>query len=166
MSQAFSDHFDALIKQVTKGAFLTTKGRFNPMTIGWCQLGIIWNRQVCTVLVRKSRFSYGLMMDSPSFCVSIPETGTMADALAFCGSRSGRDVDKAKEANLAPLTLIAGESPGVEGCTNHLVCRKLFWADSDLSRMDPSIIDRYYNTNQALPDGDPHVIFFGEILKV
>lgn len=164
MDQAAFLNFAPSMAQLPTGAFLTTEGRFNPMTIGWCQLGIVWGKPVCTVFVRKSRFTYGLMEQSNSFCVSVPKQGELTDALALCGSRSGRDMDKAKEAALSPIQIVEGAAPGVAGCETYYVCRKLFWADSDLNRLDPALRARYYGANQAGPDGDPHIIFFGELL--
>ena len=46
----------------------------------------------------------------------------------------------------------------------HFECKVVFKAESDLSLMDPAIRARFYGDNQATPDGDPHTIYFGEIL--
>ncbi|MDO4572698.1 MAG: flavin reductase family protein [Clostridia bacterium] len=165
MMKSLAERFEAAMRQLPRGAFLTTEGRFNPMTIGWCQLGLIWGKPICTVFVRKSRFSYALMEASPSFCVSVPEAGGMAEALALCGSVSGHDGDKAARAGLAPVRVLEHAAPGVAGCADYFVCRRLFSADSALERMDPELRARYYGANQALPDGDPHVIYFGELLN-
>jgi hypothetical protein len=34
----------------------------------------------------------------------------------------------------------------------------------DLSTFDPDFRTKYYGSNQALPDGDPHVLYVGEVL--
>ena len=46
----------------------------------------------------------------------------------------------------------------------HFECRVVFQAESDLAKMDPEIRARSYGSNQATPDGDPHTIYFGELL--
>ena len=92
----------------------------NTMTIGWCQLGRLWSVPVCTVFVRPERYTYQFMESRDYFTVSVlpPE---LKKITAFCGSRSGRDVDKVKECGLtvrygagdAPFFRRGGVGPGV-----------------------------------------------------
>ena len=37
---------------------IDNEGRLNLMAIGWCTVGIIWGKSICTVYVRPSRHSY------------------------------------------------------------------------------------------------------------
>ena len=79
--------FDELIteatRQVEAGAFLLTGGSEpNPMTIGWCQWGVIWGNPICAIFVRKSRHSYDLL-HSGAFTVSVHAPGTMKKELAY-----------------------------------------------------------------------------------
>lgn len=68
------------------------KTGLNTMTIGWCQLGRLWNLPVCTVYVRPERYTYQFMESHDYFTVSIlPEEAKKVTAL--CGSKSGRDVE-------------------------------------------------------------------------
>ena len=159
----------ACTAQVAKGAFLTAGTEvFNPMTIGWALFGEVWGKPVCAVLVRKSRYTYGLMQAAETFTVSFPAAGTMQDALAYCGAHSGRDGDKAAAANLSPLPIadVPGAASGVAGCAAYVACRTVFRTESDLDNMDPALRKRFYGANQALPDGDPHVVYFGEVVGV
>ena len=70
--------------QLRRGAFLMVDG--NPMTIGWGQFGIIWNKQTFSVYVRHSRYTYTLLKNASTFTISVPEAGAMKEELAFCGS--------------------------------------------------------------------------------
>ena len=152
-------------EQLPRGAFLTAGGAiWNPMTIGWAQFGVVWGKPVMSVLVRKSRYTYGLMEQSSVFTVSVPHTKELAKELAFCGSRSGRDVNKQETAGLTRLTARAGGADAVAGCGAIFECRIVQKQLLDLSTLDPEIRKRNYGSNQALPDGDPHVIYVGEIL--
>jgi len=64
------------------------KTGLNTMTIGWCQLGRLWNLPVCTVYVRPERYTYQFMESHDYFTVSIlPEEAKKVTAL--CGSKSG-----------------------------------------------------------------------------
>jgi flavin reductase (DIM6/NTAB) family NADH-FMN oxidoreductase RutF len=164
-NKAFSALLPQANEQLPRGAFLTAGGEiWNPMTIGWAQFGVVWARPVMTVMVRKSRFTYSLMEQTDVFTVSFPKTKEMAKELAFCGVRSGRDVNKEKEAKLARLAPRAGGAEAVAGCGIVIECRIVQKQLLDLSTFDPAFRGMYYGSNQALPDGDPHVLYVGEVL--
>lgn len=161
--------FSALLPQATeqlpRGAFLTAGGTvWNPMTIGWAQFGVVWGRPVVTVMVRKSRYTHSLMEQAQVFTVSFPRPKQMGKEIAFCGVRSGRDVDKEKEAGLARLSPRAGGAEAVAGCDIVMECRIVQKQLLDLDSLDPDFRPKYYGDNQALPDGDPHVLYVGEVL--
>ena len=153
---------DETCGQLPKGAFLMVDG--NPMTIGWAQFGVIWGRPVCTVFVRHSRHTHALLEKSNVFIVSVPAAGTMREALAYCGSHSGRDGDKLAACGLSLLAPRAGGAAPLDGCAIHFECRVVFRAESDLDCLEPGLRARFYGDNQATADGDPHTLYFGEIL--
>ena len=77
------------------GAFLLVGGensRPNPMTIGWATLGTVWGKPALAVYVRPSRYTHGLLESTRHFSVNVPEGEVFSKALAFCGSKSGRDL--------------------------------------------------------------------------
>ncbi len=156
---------EAVAKLFSGGAFLMAgSGKPNPMTIGWAQFGDVWGKPMVTVFVRKSRYTYGLMEAAETFSVSVPKLGTMVKELAFCGTKSGRDVDKLAGAGLSVLPARCGGADGIAGCDSHFECRIVFKAESNLEWMDPAIRARYYGPEQAFGNGDPHVIYFGEVI--
>ena len=108
----FDQYAPQVLQQLPKGAFLTVShgGRDNTMTIGWGSLGVIWGKPVFSVLVRPSRYTYGLLEASGEFTVSVPLTD-MAKALGVCGSKSGRDLDKFAAAGLQKLPGIKPKQP-------------------------------------------------------
>jgi len=146
------------------GAFLVAKdenGKANPMTIGWAQVGHIWNRPTVTVLVRRSRYTYGCVLHSDEFVVSVPGAGRLSEQLAFCGSRSGRDMDKAQACGLPLERARTLDTPVVGSCELHYECRVLL--RKQLSRGDfasPEVLQTYYK------DDDHHMIVIGELLAV
>jgi len=154
--------FEEAATQLTRGVFLMAKG--NPMTISWCQMGDIWNRPICTVLVRHSRHTHKLLEESETFTISVPHLDTMKQELAFCGSKSGRDYDKCKELGLSLLPSRTGGTDGLAGCAMHFECRIVSKTEMDLSKTDAAIREKLYGSNQATADGDPHTIYFGEIV--
>ena len=163
MNQPYLEWISEACEQIGKGAFLTTGQDHNPMTIGWGQFGVVWGKPVCTVFVRKSRYTHDLIEKAATFTVSVPFPDAMKEARALCGTKSGRDMDKMRAANLTVLPAKAGGADGVGGCALYFECRTVFQTESDLKDMDVDILNRYY-AGKADDAGDPHTVYFGEIL--
>ena len=71
----FFDNYDKIIKALTNGAFLTVKdraGNINTMSIAWATLGIAWKVPVLMVMVRPSRYTFGLIENADDFTVTFP----------------------------------------------------------------------------------------------
>lgn len=160
----YEKQFEAAARQIPHGAFLLTGKEANPMTISWCQWGRVWEKPVCTVFIRKSRYSHELIEDG-RFTVSVPAPGTFKKELAFCGAKSGRDTDKIKALGLKRLKLGENEVDGIEGCAIHFECRVIFRCESDLNLMDSGFRRSFYGPEDD-PGEDPHTVYFGEILAV
>ena len=144
----------------SNGALLMTGSQGNPMTIGWASVGVIWGRRILSVLVRPSRYSFGLIEKLPAFTVNVLDTRQYAKELAFCGSNSGRDMDKLKECGFETLPGTRVEVPYLKEALAVFECRvvhKTCVNDPDLM---PDIRASRY------PQGDLHRIYHGEIMVV
>jgi len=76
-----------------------------------------------SVSLRKERFSHGLISGSGEFVVNLVDEN-LAKATDFCGVRSGRDMDKAKELGLKMVPAEKMETaPRVDGAPVSLSCR-------------------------------------------
>ena len=76
-----------------------------------------------SVSVRKERYSHGLISGSGEFVVNLVDEA-LAKATDFCGVRSGRDLDKARELGLALLPAEGlAYAPRVDGAPVSLSCR-------------------------------------------
>ena len=76
-----------------------------------------------SVSLRKDRFSHGLITASGEFVVNLADE-KMARALDFCGVRSGRDTDKAKETGLSYMPANGMETaPAISGAPLSLCCK-------------------------------------------
>ncbi len=168
MSPAFEsiDH-RAISKDVwsllSKDWMLVTAGsesKWNTMTASWGGFAVIWNLDLAIALVRPSRYTYEFMESSEGFTLSFLKEGIRA-ALNLCGSKSGRDCDKAREAGLHAKSFAApGHSPRVafEEARIVLACKKVYVQDfAEASFLDPSILKQHY------PKGDLHRAYFGRI---
>ena len=76
-----------------------------------------------SVSVRKERYSHGLISGSGEFVVNLVYEA-LAKATDFCGVRSGRDLDKAKELGLKLIPAEGMETaPRVDGAPVSLSCK-------------------------------------------
>ena len=117
--------FEAVGKEwmlVTAG----TKEKFNMMTASWGCLGWLWNKPVAVVFIRPERYTHQFIEENDTLTLQFLGNNEKARlAYNFCGSKSGRDFDKAHEAGLTPVTLEGGEVTFEEARLT-LVCRKLY----------------------------------------
>ena len=155
---SFDQYAPKVLQALPKGVFLTVShaGRDNTMTIGWGSLGIVWRKPVFTVLVRPSRFTFGLIEASGEFTVSIP-LNDMSDALAICGTKSGRDLDKFAAAGLQKLPGTKIATPVIAGAGLHYECKVIF-----KQPMNPSLLAAHV-ASDCYPGGDFHTLYYGFI---
>jgi flavin reductase (DIM6/NTAB) family NADH-FMN oxidoreductase RutF len=149
---------EKVMTQIKAGAFLTVKAgeTCNTMTIGWGLIGYAWRKPVFTVLVRKSRHTFGLIEKATDFTVTVP-TADMREALTFCGTKSGRDVDKYKACNLELAGARKVLSPVIKTPAVCFECKILL-----KTPMDPQYLDKEYDA--LYPAKDYHTLYFGEIV--
>ncbi len=146
---------------VDMGALLVSgdEEKSNVMTIGWGTAGIIWGKPIFVVLVRPSRYTYGLIEKIGEFTVNVPTAG-MEDIVSFCGTVSGRNYNKFKEKNLTPLPSKKVKPPVIKECSISFECRVVHKNDVIPKELFPDISPEFY------PQGDYHRVYFGEILEV
>ena len=96
------EHMGEILNGVKNGVLITGKadGRVNSMTISWGMVGVEWGKPVFITFVRESRFTRSLLEKNGEFTVNIPLDDSAKKILGYCGAKSGRDVDKAKEIGL------------------------------------------------------------------
>ncbi len=96
---------------------------YNIITIAWT--GIINTDPPLTYIsVRKSRFSYELLVKNRGFVINLVDEKT-AFAADYCGVKSGRDVDKFHAQKLTPLPAEAVKAPLIEECPVNIECKVL-----------------------------------------
>ena len=133
-----------------------TPQSFNTMTASWGGLGVLWERKVAFCFIRPTRYTYEFVERSDTFTLSFFEE-RYRKALSFCGSHSGRDVDKIKKAGLTPVN--KGSFVYFDESRLVLACRKLSFQDISPDHfLDQSINDLY-------PEKDYHRMYIGEIVK-
>ena len=89
---------------------------------------VAWTGTVCSspamvsISVRKERYSYEIIKETGEFVINLA-TKDLVRALDYCGVRSGRDVDKYKEAGLTVLASKEIAAPGIMESPVNLECR-------------------------------------------
>ena len=164
-----TDYADLITKALPRGILLNTNGdKFNSMVIGWGHIGTLWGRPTFVVYVRQGRFTKPQLDKTGEFSVSIPLEDIIPQINRVCGSRSGYDIDKVKEAGITLEEPEKIKTPGVREYPLTVECRILYTQDQDLSRIPEDIRERMYP--QDVPGTNPmanrdfHTMVVGEIV--
>lgn len=157
----FYEHAESLYKALdSNGAFLVVKdhqGRSNIMTIGWATIGVVWTRPVMTVFVRPVRYTHELIEQASSFSVCVPDVKKMDRALIECGTKSGRDIDKAGSFGLRLVDGKLANTQIIEGCKLVYECKIVEKNKIDGQTLSQEIVNDLY------PKKDFHSVYYGEI---
>ena len=130
----------------------------NPMTAAWGSFGYMWNKNTLNLVVRPQRYTYHLMEETDLYTVAYFHE-KRRDAIALCGTQSGRDINKMKECGFT-----MGECDGfryIEEADIVFYCRKMYAQDmTEESFVDKAVMDRCY------PERDFHRTYVGEVVKI
>ena len=156
----YNENLDKIIKQLPNGAFLVVKHKDerNIMTIGWATFGFIWKKPILMVAVRETRHTHNLISRAKDFTLNIPIEKDLSKELDFCGTYSGKNMDKAKECRLNFANSNKVLSPIIKECDYHYECKILFSQPMDLKNLDSTVKAEYYEKD------DHHILYFGEIV--
>ena len=97
------------------------EGRTNIITVAWAGT-ICTNPPMVSISVRPSRYSHHMILETGGFVVNLT-TRALVRATDYGGVRSGRDVDKWKEAGLTPMRSDAVDAPCIAECPVNIECR-------------------------------------------
>lgn len=159
------DYAGEFAKHMNPGILLTTKAndQVNTMTIGWGTVGIEWGRPVFVAYVRGSRYTHQILEQNPEFTVNCPIGDIDKKILGFCGTKSGRDIDKIKELNLHLEESEAISVPGIKELPLTLECKVLYRNPQPAENLPQQILDRYYPENDGKRDF--HYAYYAEIVN-
>ncbi|KOF58019.1 MULTISPECIES: flavin reductase [Clostridium] len=135
-----------------------TKEKFNTMTASWGGLGVFWGVNTVTVYIRPQRYTKKFVDTNDTFTIAFFDE-KYKKALGLCGSVSGRDTDKVKEAGLTPY--FVDDTAAFEEASMIMVCKKLYH-----HTMSPEDFDAKENDAKIYKDKDYHTIYIAEIKKV
>ena len=108
----------------------------------------------------KNRFTREILDSNPEFTVNVPVNGFDKKAFSICGTKSGRNTDKIKEAGLTPVPSDAVSVPAIKEFPLTLECRVIYWEEQTASRLPESVRRKFY-----LIENDDHISYYGEIVS-
>jgi flavin reductase (DIM6/NTAB) family NADH-FMN oxidoreductase RutF len=115
------------------------RGRVNVMPAGWAMYASTSPR-LFAVAVNRNHLTTALIRETGEFVIAVPGRG-MEEVIRFCGSCSGREVNKVEACGIATQPSSTVAPPLVVGAAANLECK----------------------LHHEAPSGD-HVVFFGEIV--
>jgi flavin reductase (DIM6/NTAB) family NADH-FMN oxidoreductase RutF len=129
--------------------------KHNCMTASWCGFGVLWHKPVVFVFVRPQRYTYEFLQNNEFFTLSFFDL-PYKPQLQFCGTKSGRDFDKAKECNFSVIET-KNKAIGYEQAKLIIECKTLFSQQlSQENFIDTTPLHHY-------SQGDFHVQIIAEI---
>ena len=117
-----------ITESIGHGVLLTTKNgdKVNVMTVGWGMLGIEWEVPIFTAFVRAGRFTREQIDASGEFTVNIPYGDADTKVVGYCGSRTGRNINKANDMNLTLIESDDVKPPAIKEFPLTLECKVLY----------------------------------------
>ncbi len=114
----------------------------NIMTLAWA-MPVDDEAKVLAISMWKGNYSYELIERRKEFVLCIP-TAEMLREVWFCGTRSGREVNKVEELSIQMENGVKIKTPHIKGCAAFLECRV----------MDSALHKQF----------GEHVVYFAEVL--
>ncbi len=133
------------------------KDKFNTMTASWGFMGYLWERNVVATFIRPTRYTYQFAEEFDEFTLSFFDK-KYKDALTLCGTVSGREKNKVKEAGLNPV--FDENYTYFKEARLVFCCKKIYFQDLNEKNFLLPEINKFY------PEKDYHRIYIGEIKKV
>ena len=144
--------------KIGKEWLLITAGneeKCNTMTASWGAMGVMWGKNAVTVYIRPQRYTKEFVDREETFTISVLGED-YRKALNYCGTVSGKGIDKITEAGLTPYFV-----DGTAGIQEIMVCKKMYH-----DTIKPECFDETENDTKWYPQKDYHTMYIAEIQKV
>ena len=100
---------------------ISKKGKPNIITIGM-YMPISFKPPLLIIGVSPKRYSHKLIKETGEFVVNVPPKHLVKQAV-YCGTHSGREVDKFKETGLTAIPAKIVKPPLIKECIAHFECK-------------------------------------------
>ncbi|NPV08895.1 MAG: flavin reductase family protein [Anaerolineae bacterium] len=149
-----------LLSRMRHGGVLCTvtdeSGAINVLTLGWGLLGPhYYERPILAIAVTPRRHSWRFLEAVPEFTIAVPDD-SLQDAVALCGTKSGRDLDKFMAAGLTPVPGLRVRAPSIAECPINIECQVYAKVAPPHLLLTPRHRER--------PLEEQHTIYFSQVL--
>ena len=164
-----TEYANQITRLLPKEILLNTNGdKFNSMVIGWGHVGTLWSLPTFHVYVRQGRYTKGQLDKTGEFTISVPLEKPDPVITKICGSHSGHNIDKVREAGLTLEAAESNHTPGIREYPLTIECRILYAQDQELAKIPEEIREKMYpqdvpGTN-PMANRDYHTMYVGQIL--
>lgn len=165
------DYSELIMKALKEGVLITTKAgdKVNSMSVSWGMLGIEWGVPIFTIFVRENRFTRTQLDINGEFTVNIPIGDFDKKIISYCGSRTGKDIDKIKDLKLDLVDSEIISVPGIKQLPLTLECDVMYKQYQDKDALPEDIRNKMYpediDSSNPGPNKDCHIAYYGEIVK-
>ena len=145
-------------------------GRPNIITLGEVFNISIRDPVIIGIATRKATYSHSLISRTRQYVVNLP-TRAILDKVRYCGSVSGRDVDKFQASGLTPLPATVVKPPLIAECPVNIECKviaiqvigdhDLFLGEAVAQHVDEEALDE--NGKIAVERLDGYAFVLGEM---
>lgn len=162
---AYAPH---IMEHLRRGGILVTvrvDDAVNSIAIGWGTIGIEWNKPLFQIYVRECRHSKSMLDEAGEFTVNVPleRSERTKEIVAFCGTKSGLDVDKVAALGLTLVESEAISAPAIQELPLTLECRVVYATRQDGRKMPADVMQKFYPDWAENPE-DVHTVYYGEIV--
>ncbi|MDC7225931.1 MAG: flavin reductase [Spirochaetales bacterium] len=163
-------HMNHIMSQLKTGILITCRlnDRVNSLTVAWGQVGFEWNKLIFTAFIRTGRYTHDMIVNKKEFTVNIPMEDKAGKILGFCGTKSGRDYDKAKELGLTFIESENVDVPGIKELPLTLECKVLYSQLQDKNNIPDDLKTEFYpqdaGSDYHSANRDFHTMFIAEIV--
>lgn len=117
------EYIEHFMKEAALIVSMDINGKSNVMTLLWKTIGELWMTPIITVAVAPNRYTFELLTgEIREFTINIPSKKN-ANAVNICGSMSGRNTDKFKEAGLSLIPGKKTKVPTIKDCDLSYECK-------------------------------------------
>lgn len=146
--------------QSKNGGILCTvvdkNGKINVLTLGWGIIGHHYHSNpIVVIAVCPPRYSWHFLEETGEFVIAVPDD-QLREAADFCGTRSGRELDKFDAAGLTPVRSKHIRAPSILECPINVECKTYTKVAPPHFLLTPEHRER--------PRDQQHTIYFAEVL--
>ena len=139
--------------------------KLNTMTASWGCFGSLWGKFITMCFIRPERYTFKFIESNDFYTLSF-YNDKYRDVLKYCGTHSGRDVDKIRNTNLTAV--FDEKAPYFKESSLVFICKKIY---SDYmykknftnEEIQSNICNAWYRDSDS---ADFHKFYIGEIVKV